>query len=83
MDEGAVVFSPISHSYPISLTMGPGREQDHDYWMTQCIPWLAVCHEMIVIDDGPAKAWSNSKGVQEEINYCEQHDIPWNLRRFY
>ena len=79
MDEGYIVFSPISHSYPIAKHLG--KMTDHDFWMRQDVPFLDICSEMIVVDD-PLGAWQHSKGVQEEINYCVQHDIPWSVRRF-
>ena len=79
MDEGYVVFSPISHSYGISKYLD--RIVDHEYWMDQCLPILEVCDELIIFDD-PMGSWKHSKGVQAEIHYAKELGIPVTVRRF-
>ena len=80
MDEGYVVFSPISHSYGIAKYLG--KMVDHDYWMDQCLPWMESCDLLVVFDDGPAGAWQHSKGVQAEIHYAKELGISVEIRRF-
>ncbi len=79
MSEGRVVFSPISHSYPIHrhLTV----PDDFHFWMEQDLPILKLCGELIVCDEGTG-AYKHSKGVQEEIRFAEENNIPVTVRRF-
>ena len=79
MQEGHVVFSPISHSYPISKYLH--NYGDHNFWMNQDMPILKNCSEMIIIDD-PNQAWKESKGVNEEISNAQAWEIPWKVRKF-
>jgi len=62
MKLGYIVFSPISHSHPISLHMGD--KQDHDFWLEQDYAWLDNCDAVWVLAlDG----WKDSFGVKEEV----------------
>jgi hypothetical protein len=79
MDEGKIVFSPISHSYPIhKYLIGP---DDFHFWMEMDLPILRKCGELIVGDDG-TKSYIHSAGVQEEIRCAEEMVIPIIIRRF-
>lgn len=42
MDAGYCVFSPLSHSHPISAHCKVDAT-DHEYWMRQDLPWLECC----------------------------------------
>jgi len=61
MKEGLIVFSPISHSHPISLTMD---NQDHSFWLEQDYYWLDKCDELWVFT---LPGWEVSFGVSKEI----------------
>ena len=67
MDEGYIVFSPISHSHPIADHVG--NHQDHDFWLHQDLEFLnRVDHMMIFTLDG----WDESFGIQEEIRHWKK-----------
>lgn len=71
MERGAVVFAPIAHSHPISEAMN-GRATDHEFWMRQDLPILALANRLVVLMlDG----WEDSKGVKEEIDFAFEHGI--------
>lgn len=72
MEGGEIVFSPISHSHPISNFM-VYYEQDHDFWMAQNEPMMSMCNRIYVIKiDG----WRKSSGVRLEIDWFKKHDLP-------
>lgn len=62
MMQGYLVFSPLSHSYPISkhCDVDPC---DHDFWLRQDLWLLVVCDELHVLClDG----WEDSTGINIE-----------------
>ena len=68
MEAGYRVFSPLSHSVPISRYCTV--DQDHDFWMQQDLWILKVCDELhILCLDG----WERSVGVRIE------RDLAWSL----
>jgi len=79
MERGHIVFSPLSHSHPISkhCKVDP---TDHDFWLRQDLAWLKACHRMHVLClDG----WQESKGVKEEIEEALKRKIPVFLVSIY
>lgn len=69
MNNGEVVFSPITHSHPISVY---GLPSDWNYWKTQDTSFLNVCDKFsIVAIDG----WDKSDGVSEEILHMSNRKI--------
>ena len=62
MKRGYIVFSPISHSHPISQHLGQNIQFDYDFWINQDLPILRMCSKLIFIVVG-------DKGMQriEEI----------------
>lgn len=66
MENGELIFSPISHCHPIKLVGNLPRE--FDYWLDFDSTFLRMCHKLYVLKlDG----WENSKGVHEELNMAE------------
>ena len=68
MMAGNLVFSPLSHSHPIShyCTVDPC---DQDFWLRQDLWVLDVCDEMHILKlDG----WDKSKGIKMEIEHAEK-----------
>jgi hypothetical protein len=61
---GVPVFSPITHTHPISIH-GRIDPTDHDIWMRADQPMMDAARGMIVFK---AAGWSESKGVQIEID---------------
>jgi hypothetical protein len=71
MNEGKVVFSPISHGYVIA--QHHNLPTDWSYWEQSCVTFLSRCDRLIVVTtDG----WVNSFGVQEEIRIANEMGIP-------
>lgn len=65
MRSGMIVFSPISHSVPISGWLRNHRS--HDFWLTQDLAWLMACDEVWVpLVDG----WANSRGIDIETSHA-------------
>lgn len=73
MLQGYVVFSPISHSHPIALTMESDKVCNLDFWMLQDLPFLDWADELWVLQlDG----WDMSKGVNAEIKKMQGIEKP-------
>ncbi len=71
MSEGFFIFSPISHTHPISLDGKlPGN---WEYWEGYDTEILQHCKCLLVYKmDG----WKESAGVQSEIKIAEKFGIP-------
>jgi hypothetical protein len=55
MNEGHVVFSPISHSHHIADHLPDGVKTDSDWWMRQDLPlveWADELHVVIIGEMG-------------------------------
>ena len=65
MEAGNLVFSPLSHSHPISnhCNVDPA---DHDFWLRQDLWILDICDEMHILC---LPGWDESKGI--EVVYHE------------
>jgi hypothetical protein len=46
---------------------------DWEFWMDFCIALLSKCDRMVV---AKIPGWEESKGVQAEIRYAQDHGIP-------
>lgn len=71
MDEGRVVFSPVTHGHQISYHLS--TPDDHDFWMRQCLPLLHAAQELIVL---PLAGWQASKGLQAELAFFTEQKRP-------
>ena len=67
MREGNIVFSPLSHSHPISMCLN--NSLDHDFWLKQCRSFVEWADAVYVYR---IKGWGESKGVQREIRWAEE-----------
>lgn len=67
--EGIVVFSPITHSHPISQYLPPEMQCDHEFWMKQDLPLLQHAKDIkfIVVGSNGMTLIDNSRGCQEEM----------------
>lgn len=71
LKDGLAVFSPISHTHPITVDAGlPGN---WDFWEGYDRAFLSVSSKVIVLK---LKGWEISKGVQAEIEIAKQMGIP-------
>ena len=75
MEQGNLVFSPLSHSHPISehCEVDP---TDHDFWLRQDLWILDICDEMYILC---LPGWVDSKGIDTEIKYAESKGIKVTL----
>lgn len=72
MMDGHLVFSPLSHSHPISFFCAVDP-CDNDFWLRQDLWILAICDEMHILCLG---GWYESKGIQTEVRFAIKHGIP-------
>ncbi|OYZ12936.1 MAG: hypothetical protein B7Y35_15725 [Sphingomonadales bacterium 28-64-96] len=71
IQEGRIVFSPISMTHPIDLVMAAeGENMGTDYWVKFDEAFMELCSEMIVL---AIPGWQESKGVTREIEFFRQH----------
>lgn len=66
MQEGNVVFSPISHTHPIAEARC--LPKGWEFWRGQDLPFIEWCDELHVL---MLEGWTESVGVQAEINMAE------------
>lgn len=69
MLRGDIVFSPIAYSHATKV-----KSFTHEDWLRFDLGILAKCDKMIVV---PMVNWQNSKGIAEEIQFCDTMNIPW------
>ena len=67
MNNGYLVFSPISHTHPIAIA--GNLPKDWEYWKNFDKAYLNYCHKIIII---MAEGWKESKGVQGEIEIAKE-----------
>lgn len=80
MKEGYVVFSPISHSHPISTHMKKYQFNQY-FWQYQDLNLLVKFDKVIIIvingkDIDGYKLIENSIGCQAELRTAREHNIP-------
>lgn len=78
MQQGKIIFSPVSHSHHIANYLPKEQQNSHEFWMKQDLEILRKCKEVIIVvigDDGH-KLISESKGCRDEIKETFIHQIP-------
>ena len=72
MHVGHQVFSPITHSHPVSLHLP--HPQGHDFWMEQDYPYIEhwATELWVYALDG----WKESKGVWLEVDFALTFSMP-------
>ena len=73
MQAGFVVFSPISHSHPISLCL-PVEVNNLEFWQEQDFPLLGQADIMVTL---ALPGMLESNGVRAEELWCLKHNIPY------
>ena len=71
MEQGNLVFSPLSHSVPISEHCKV-HQCDHDFWLRQDLWVLDICDEMHILC---LPGWDESKGIGIEIEHAKLKGI--------
>lgn len=87
VNEGHIVFSPITHTHPIIMTgllpeeADGDREGNWDFWRQQDIAFLDWCQVLAVYkNDG----WEESVGLQSEIDMIKAAEKAiWYLNKGY
>ncbi len=64
MELGHTVFSPISHSHPISKTM---ETKDDAFWIKQDYSFIKWCDVLCIYQ---LTGWEESKGIKKETAYA-------------
>lgn len=79
MMQGYLVFSPLSHSYPISkyCNVDPC---DHDFWLRQDLWILDMCDGFHILC---LEGWWKSKGVLIELKRAKANNIPITHHKFF
>ena len=73
MNDGHIVFSPVSHSHPIADYLDEKLRIDHDFWMNQDLPMLKSCHKLcvIVVGENGFDLIDKSSGCKKELEVAE------------
>lgn len=71
MANGYIVYSPISHTHPISEA--GSLPTDWEFWKEQDSPFLEWCDELWVL---VVNGWRDSVGVQAEIEEARELNKP-------
>ncbi len=87
MQDGWIIFSPISHSYPVADFLPSELRTDQEFWMNQDLPMLERCSRMVVVEligdiDGK-KLIEQSKGCQTEISKAKEIGIPCKFMKIH
>jgi len=79
MQAGVVVFSPLSHSVPISEFLEDDFLKEmtlHEFWMRQDLFLLDRCDELLILG---LRDWEQSEGVREELFFALGKNKPITL----
>ena len=66
MNQGHIVFSPISHSHPIA--MGNNLPTTFEFWQKQNHEFIVWCDVVMVLR---LYRWQESKGIADKIRYAK------------
>lgn len=69
--QGTTVFSPVTHCHPLAQQYK--MPLDHDFWLNHDLAILARCDKLLVLQ---LEGWEHSIGVQREIAFADEHNIP-------
>lgn len=71
-EERVAVFSPVAHGHAVA-DLGQLDAMNHAFWMSQCLPFVGMVDELVVLKlDG----WGASQGIKSEIAQAELYGIP-------
>lgn len=74
VEQGLIVYSPISMTHPIDLVLAAeGETKGPEYWVPFDEAFMTVCSRMIILKlDG----WEKSIGVQRETEWFKRRGRP-------
>ena len=73
MEQGYVVFSPITHGHSVADHLHYTNAHSHEFWMRQCLPMLEASDCMMIL---PIDGWRESRGLAEERDFAHAKRIP-------
>jgi nucleoside 2-deoxyribosyltransferase len=80
MKAGLNVFSPLSHSVPISQFLELEQHEELDFWMEQDLAILKKCDLLFVIC---IRGCDKSKGVAIELATAKELNIPCRFIEYF
>lgn len=80
LNQGLNVFSPITHSHPLTLLEGYTVPHTWDYWQHIDYQFVDWCDELwVLIPKEGLKPLKASTGVNAEIKYAKEHNKEVNF----
>ena len=85
MNDGEIVFSPISHSHVISDELDPSLRYSQEFWLKQDLAFLAMCEKVVavLIGDKGIELLAKSKGCTTELDYAKEYGIPVQFVKYH
>lgn len=86
MQQGVIVFSPISHSHPIAECLPESLRLNQEFWMNQDLPVLEKCDELCFVIVDPKRGMQlieESLGCQSEKQRALELGIPITYKLHY
>ena len=85
MEQGHIVFSPISHSHHIADHLPNQLRIDSHWWMQHDLPFIEWSDEVHVVNIGEegGRLVTESKGVMMEIEHAKKHFKPIKIIEYY
>jgi len=75
LNQGLNVFSPITHSHPLTLLEGYKVPHTWDYWQHIDYQFVDWCDELwVLIPKEGIEVLRKSTGVNAEIKYAKEHN---------
>jgi hypothetical protein len=83
IDEGNIVYSPISLSHPVQDYMT--KANTFETWMVQDLEFVNWCDELhvVVIGEFGAELIEQSRGVQAELSAARDYNKPIKTINYY
>ena len=77
LNKGLNVFSPITHSHPLTLIDGYTIPHTWEYWQHIDYQFIDWCDEVwVLVPKEGMEFIKKSTGVQAEIKYAKEHNKP-------
>lgn len=67
------VFSPITQGHATVPFLPPAVAHSHKFWMQQCEHALREADRVLLL---PLPGWRESKGITQELDWCEEWEKP-------
>lgn len=67
------IFSPITQGHATVPYLPKWVAEDHGFWLQQCEHALHEASRVFLL---PLPGWKQSKGIAQELDWCEEQDKP-------